>query len=61
MKRCLFLFASSLVFAADWDAVQRIPAAQKIEVTERGGGGRLRATLVSTSPDTIVVREVTGG
>jgi hypothetical protein len=57
MKLCLFLFASSLVFAADWDAVQRIPAVQKIEVTERSGGGRLRATLVSASPDAIVVLE----
>ena len=60
MKLCLFLFASSLVFAADWDAVQRIPAAQRIEVTERSGGGRLRATLVSASPDTVVVREASG-
>jgi hypothetical protein len=60
MKLCLFLFASSLVFAADWGAVQRIPAAQKIEVTGRSGGGRLRATLVSASPDTIVVREASG-
>ena len=60
MKLCLLLFASSLVFAADWDAVQRIPAAQKIEVTERGGGGRLRATLVSAGPDTVVVREASG-
>jgi hypothetical protein len=49
MKLGLFLFASSLVIAADWDAVQRIPASQRIEVTERGGGGRLRATLVSAS------------
>ena len=60
MKLCLFLFASSLIFAADWDAVQRIPAAQKIEVTERTGGGRLRATLVSAGPDTVVVREASG-
>ena len=60
MKRCLLLFASSLVFAADWDAVQRIPAAQRIEVTERSGGGRLRATLVSAGPDTVVVREASG-
>ena len=60
MKLCLLLFASSLVFAADWDAVQRIPAAQRIEVTERSGGGRLRATLVSASPDTVVVREPSG-
>lgn len=60
MKLCLFLFASGLVFAADWDAVQRIPTAQKIEVTERSGGGRLRATLVSASPDTVVVREASG-
>lgn len=60
MKLCLFLFVSGLVFAADWDAVQRIPALQKIEVTERSGGGRLRATLVSASPDTIVVREASG-
>lgn len=48
------------MFAADWDAVQRIPAAQRIQVTERSGGGRLRATLVSASPDTIVVREASG-
>ena len=60
MKLCLFLFASGLVFAADWDAVQRIPTTQKIEVTERSGGGRLRATLVSASPDTVVVREASG-
>ena len=60
MKLCLLLFASSLVFAADWDAVQRIPAAQRIEVAERSGGGRLRATLVSASPDTVVVREASG-
>ena len=60
MKLCLFLFASSLVFAADWDAVQRIPAALRIEVTERSGRGRLRATLVSAGPDTIVVREASG-
>jgi hypothetical protein len=60
MKLCLLLFATSLVFAADWDAVQRIPAAQRIEVAERSGGGRLRATLVSASPDTVVVREASG-
>jgi hypothetical protein len=60
MKLCLFLFAGSLIFAADWDAVQRIPAAQKIEVTERSGSGRLRATLVSAGPDTVVVREASG-
>jgi hypothetical protein len=60
MKLCLFLFASSLVFAADWDAVQRIPATQRIEVTDRSGGGRLRATLVAASADTVVVREASG-
>jgi hypothetical protein len=60
MKLCLFLFTSSLICAADWDAVQRIPAAQKIDVTERTGGGRLRATLVSAGPDTVVVREASG-
>jgi len=54
------LLASSLVFAADWAAVQRIPAAQKIEVTERSGGARLRVTLVSAGPDTVVVREASG-
>src|SRR5689334_21859475 len=59
MKLGLFLFVSSLVFAADWDAVHRIPAAQKIEVTERSGG-RLRATLVSAGLDAIVVREASG-
>jgi len=60
VKLCLFLFVSSLVFAADWDAVQRIPAAQRIEVIERSRGGRLRATLVSASSDTVVVREASG-
>ena len=40
MKLCLFLFASVLVFAADWSAVQRIPATQRIEVTERSGEDR---------------------
>ena len=60
MKFGLFLFVSGLVFAADWDAVQRIPAAQKIEVAERNGGSRKRATLVSANPDTIVVRETSG-
>src|SRR5436190_306426 len=56
----LWLFASGLVFAADWATVQRIPAAQKIEVTERSGGVRLRVTLVSAGPDTVVVREASG-
>ena len=60
MKLCLLLFASGLVFAADWSAVQRIPPAQRIEVTERSAGGPLRATLVSASPDSIVVREASG-
>src|SRR5947209_8511540 len=60
MKTYLFLFVSSLVLAADWDAVERIPAAQKIEVTERSRGGGLRATLVSAGPDTVVVREASG-
>jgi hypothetical protein len=60
MKLCLLLFASGLAFAADWSTVQRIPAAQKIEVTERSGGTRLRVTLVSASPDTVVVRNASG-
>jgi hypothetical protein len=60
MKLCLWLFASSLAIAADWNAVQRIPATQKIEVIERSGSGRLRATLVSASPDSVVVREAAG-
>src|SRR5689334_902793 len=60
MKLCLFLLGSGLVFAADWDAVQRLPVAQRIEVTERSGGSRLRATLVSASPDSVVVREASG-
>jgi hypothetical protein len=60
MKLCLFLFASGLVFAADWGDVQRIPASHKIEVTERNAKGRLRATLVSAGPDSVVVREASG-
>lgn len=60
MKLLLLLFASGLALAADWGAVQRIPAAQKIEVIERSGGGRSRATLVSAGPDTLVVRGTSG-
>jgi len=60
MKLCLFLFASGLAFATDWDAVQRISTAQKIEVSEQSGGSRFRATLVSAGPNTIVVREASG-
>jgi len=60
MKLCLFLFTCGLAFAAEWDAVQRIPTAQKLEVSERSGGGRFRATLVSAGPETIVVREASG-
>jgi hypothetical protein len=60
VKLCFFLLASGLSFAADWDAVRRIPAAQRIEVTERSRGGRLRATLVSAGPDSVVVREASG-
>ena len=60
MKLCLFLLASSLSFAADWDAVRQIPAGQRIEVTDRSGGGWLRATLVSARPDTVVLREASG-
>ena len=60
MKLCLFLFTASLMFAGDWDAVQRIPAAQKIEIRERSGSGEFGATLVSASPDTVVVRDSSG-
>jgi len=60
MKVCLLLFVSSLVFAANWDDVQRIPVAHKVEVTERSGRGRLRATFVSAGPDSVVVREGSG-
>ncbi|MEO8130574.1 MAG: hypothetical protein ABJF23_06515 [Bryobacteraceae bacterium] len=60
MKLCLILFASSLLLAADWETVQRIPSAQKIEITERRGGGPLKTTLVSASPDAVVVREASG-
>ena len=48
------------MFAGDWDALERIPSEQRIEVTERNGGGRLRATFVSAHPDSIVVREASG-
>jgi hypothetical protein len=33
---------------------------QKVEVTERSRAGRLRATLVSASADTVVVRNASG-
>ena len=54
------MLASGLAFATDWDAVQRISTAQKIEVSEQSGGSRFRATLVSAGPNTIVVREASG-
>ena len=60
MRLFLVLFTTGLLVAGDWNAVQQIPAAQKIEVTERDGGGRLRATLVSVSPETVVVRSTSG-
>ncbi len=46
-------------FGADWTAVQRIPPAQKIEITMRDGT-RTRAAFVSAAADALIVREKAG-
>ena len=60
-KFALLLFCTtSLLLADDWNSVQQIPPAAKIEIVERNSKGHLRATMVSASPDAIVVRETSG-
>ena len=56
----LSLFASGLLLAGDWQVVQRIPAGTKIEIAERNGLSRRRATMASTSLDSLVIRETSG-
>lgn len=59
MRLSLLLLVVSAVFAADWDALQRIAPDHKIEVTVRDGS-RTRAGFVSATGDAIVVREQSG-
>ena len=59
MKLLCLLLAATTAFAADWDAVQRIPIDHKIEVTMRKGTAT-RALFLSASADGLVVREKTG-
>lgn len=59
MKILLLLLAASTAFANDWDSIQRIPADQKIEVTERDGT-RLRGTFVSSTQEALVIEENSG-
>ena len=46
-------------FAAEWDAVRRIPLDGKIEITTRDGA-RTRASFVAATGERITVREKTG-
>ncbi len=59
MKLIVLFLMAHAAFAAEWDAVQRIAADHKIEVTDRSGN-RTRAAFVSASGDAVVVREKTG-
>jgi len=59
MKLLFLLLAAGAAFAAGWEAVQRIPPDQKIEVTTRNGTST-RTVFVSATADAIVVREKSG-
>jgi hypothetical protein len=51
---------ASAAFAAEWEAIQRIPVDHKIEITTRDGT-RTRVAFVSATGEAIVVREKSGG
>jgi hypothetical protein len=59
MKLFILLLVAAAVFAAEWEAIQRIPVDQKIEITTRNGTST-RAAFVSATGDSIVVREKSG-
>ena len=59
MKLFFLLLAASAAFAAEWDAIQRIPRDKKIEITTRNGT-RTRAAFVSATAGAMVVREKSG-
>ncbi len=59
MKLLFLLLLAGSAFAGDWQAVQRLPHDQKIEVTTRDGS-RTRASFVSAAEEALVVRENSG-
>ena len=59
MKVLLLLLATVHCWAAGWEAVQRIPSNQKIEVVLQDHKGA-RMTFVSASADALVVRDSSG-
>src|ERR1019366_8806906 len=59
MKIFFLLLVASVAFAAEWEAIQRIPLDRKIEITTRDGT-RTRAAFVSATGDAMVVREKSG-
>jgi len=59
MKLFFLLLVAGMTFAAEWDAIQRIPVDQKIENTTRKGAST-RGAFVSASGESIVVRKKSG-
>ena len=55
----LLLLSAGAACAAEWEAIQRIPPDQRIEVTTRNGT-RLHAAFVSATGEALVVRDKPG-
>ena len=59
MRRVLVLLFASVAFGGEWEAVQRIPAEQKVEIRTRDGA-RTRGAFVSATADAVTLREKSG-
>lgn len=59
MKVLVFFLAACTTFAADWEAIRRLPIDEKIEIITRDGAST-RATFISATGEAIVVREKSG-
>src|SRR5437870_5681904 len=59
LKVFVLLLAVTHLFAAEWDAVQRIPAGRTVEVTSLDGA-RATGTFVSATQDAVTVRQTSG-
>lgn len=59
MKLFFLVLAASAAVAGEWEATQRIPLDQKIEITTLSGT-RTRAAFVSATGQAMVVRENSG-
>lgn len=59
MKVFFLSLAAGVAFAAGWEAVERIPPDQKIEVTTRNGTST-RAVFLSATGEAMVIREKSG-